>query len=71
MFILYLLGNVHFLSRISDLGGNNGCLLALQAPSVLNGISDGTRTPPQISLAWVKKLDVCNNECHQDFVRDY
>lgn len=30
-----------------------------------------THTPPQISLAWVKKLDVCNNECHQDFVQDY
>lgn len=45
--------------------------MALQAPSVPNAISDGTHTPPQIQLVWVKKLDVCNNECHRDFVQDY
>lgn len=36
---LYLQGNADCPGRISDLGENNECLLAVQAPSVLNGFS--------------------------------
>lgn len=43
--------------------------MALQAPSVLNAISDDTHMPPRISLAWLKKLDVCNNWCFWTLLR--
>lgn len=29
-----------------------------------------TSTPPQMSLVWVKELDVCYRTCHQDFIWD-